>query len=195
MTPAAAAVLVAALSLAVALLVTPAVRAITKSLGLVAHPSAERWHQRPTALMGGAGIAAATLAGVGAWFALPPFGWSFGVGEGRLWPVVVIASAVFMFAVGVIDDLRRLRPTLKFILQLLAGTGLVAAGATLGLTPWHLINVVATVFWFVALTNAFNLLDNMDGVAAGVGAIAATFLGITFALQGAWVHAPVAWSL
>src|SRR5439155_1147439 len=89
----------------------------------------------------------------------------------------------------------RLRAQLKFTLQMLAGVGLVAAGATLALTPWYLVNVVVTVFWFVALTNAFNLLDNMDGVAAGVGAVAALFLGVTFAFQGAWLHAAVAWSL
>jgi len=48
---------------------------------------------------------------------------------------------------------------------------------------------------FVALTNAFNLLDGLDGVAAGVGAIASFFLGLTFAQQGHWLHASVAWSL
>src|SRR6266704_1910034 len=100
-----------------------------------------------------------------------------------------------MFAVGLIDDIVNLRPQLKFILQTLVGIGLVGAGATLALTPWYVVNVVATVFWFVTLTNAFNLLDNMDGVAAGVGAIAALFLGVTFAFQGAWLHAAVAWSL
>src|SRR6266496_553082 len=194
MTPAAAAVLVAALSLAVALLLTPAVRGLARSLGLIARPTADRWHQRPTALMGGIAIAAGTLVGVVAWFTLAAFGWSSGF-EGQLWPRAVGVSAAFMFVVGVIDDLVRLRPQLKFMLQLVAAVVLVASGATFAFTGWHLVNVLATVFWFVALTNAVNLLDNMDGVAAGVGAIAALFLGITFALQGAWLHAAVAWSL
>ena len=194
MTPAAAAVLVAALSLAVVLLLTPAVRGLARSLGLIARPTADRWHQRPTALMGGIAIAAGTLVGVVAWFTLAAFGWSSGF-EGQLWPRAVGVSAAFMFVVGVIDDLVRLRPQLKFMLQLVAAVVLVASGATFAFTGWHLVNVLATVFWFVALTNAVNLLDNMDGVAAGVGAIAALFLGITFALQGAWLHAAVAWSL
>lgn len=195
MSPASAAVLVGALSLSVALLITPAVRSLARSLELIARPTADRWHQQPTALMGGIAIAAATLVGVVAWFTIAAFGWDTGSAEGPLWPRAVGASAAFMFGVGLVDDLVRLRPQLKFILQLLAAVGLVAAGATLALTPWHLVNVLATVFWFVALTNAFNLLDNMDGVAAGVGAIAALFLGITFALQGAWLHAAMAWSL
>ena len=195
MKPAAAAVLVAALSLAVALLLTPAVRALARSLGLIARPTADRWHQRPTALMGGTAIAAATLVGVVAWFTLAALGVHTGSTEVQWWARAVVASAAFMFGVGLVDDVAGLRPQLKFILQLLAGVVLVAAGATLALTPSHLINVLATVFWFVALTNAFNLLDNMDGVAAGVGAIAALFLGITFAFQGVWLHAAVAWSL
>src|SRR3989449_2383356 len=195
MKPAAAAVLVAALSLAVALFLTPAVRALARSLGLIARPTADRWHTRPTALMGGIAIAAGTLVGVVAWFALSAFGWSTGFAAAQPWPRAVAASATFMFGVGVVDDLVRLRPQLKFILQLLAGVVLVGAGAILALTPWYLVNVLATVFWFVALTNAFNLLDNMDGVAAGVGAIAAFFLGVTFAQQGAWWHTALAWSL
>ncbi len=193
MKPAAAAILVAALSLAVTLVVTPVVRALARSLGLIACPTADRWHQRPTALMGGIAIAAGTLVGVVAWFTIAALGWSSDLT--RLWPRAVAASATFMLGVGLVDDLTRLRPQLKFSLQLLAGVVLVAGGATLALTPWHLINVLATVFWFVALTNAFNLLDNMDGVAAGVGAIAALFLGVMFAMQGAWFHAAVAWSL
>lgn len=195
MKPAAAAILVAALSLAVALLLTPAVRALARSLGLIARPTADRWHKRPTAMMGGIAIAAGTLVGVVAWFTLAAVGWSNAVAAVPAGTRAVGATAVFMFGVGVVDDLVRLRPQLKFMLQLLAAVVLVAAGATLVLTPWYLLNVLVTVFWFVALTNACNLLDNMDGVAAGVGAIAALFLGITFALQGGWLQAAVAWSL
>ena len=72
---------------------------------------------------------------------------------------------------------------------------LVSFGAVLPVTPSYVVNVVATLFWFLALTNAFNLLDGLDGVAAGVGAIASFFLGLTFAQRGAWWHASVAWSL
>ncbi|HYX81766.1 MAG TPA: hypothetical protein VE714_05190 [Gemmatimonadales bacterium] len=188
MTPAAAAAVVAALSCVLALALTPAVRALARRREWIARPSADRWHQRPTALLGGIAIATATFAGIALWVI------ALGAHLQRSAGAVALAAA-FMCAVGLIDDLTYLRPQLKFSAQLLAGIGLVASGAVLTLTPWHLVNVVATVFWFIALTNAFNLLDNMDGVAAGVGAIAATFLGITFALQGAWVHAAVAWSL
>jgi UDP-GlcNAc:undecaprenyl-phosphate GlcNAc-1-phosphate transferase len=196
MTPAAAAPVVAALAGAVALLCTPVVRALALRVGLVARPSADRWHQQTTALLGGIAIAVATGIGVLAWFLLGGLGVEVaGSARGQLAAGAVAVSALFMFGVGLIDDLVRLRPQLKFSLQLLAGIALVAAGATLVLTPSHLVNVLATVFCFVALTNAFNLLDNMDGVAAGVGTIAATFLGVTFAFQHAWLHAAAAWAL
>ncbi|HWC75346.1 MAG TPA: hypothetical protein VG454_15535 [Gemmatimonadales bacterium] len=185
----------AALSFAVALVLTPLVRTLARRRQWVARPSADRWHQRPTALLGGIAIGAGTFAGVLVWLGLT--GGEGLAGNPRLqlaWGGVA-AAGVFMLAVGLVDDLVRLRPQLKFSAQLLAGVALVAAGGLLALTPWHLVNVLATIFWFVALTNAFNLLDNMDGVAAGVAGVAAAFLGVTFALQGAWLHAAAAWSL
>jgi len=188
--------LVFVVSCAAGLLVTPRVRAAGLRLGLVATPTADRWHQRPTALLGGVAIVLATLVGVGIWTAVSALqGRPGGAPVVSLQSAAVVMGAVFMFAVGLIDDIVNLRPQLKFVLQTLAGVGLVGAGATLSLTPWYVVNVVATVFWFVTLTNAFNLLDNMDGVAAGVGAIAAFFLGVTFAQQGAWWHTALAWSL
>ena len=183
-------------SCAAGLLVTPRVRSVGLRMGLMATPTTDRWHQRPTALLGGVAIVLATLVGVGTWTAASALkGGPGGPPVVSLQSAAVVMGAVFMFAVGLIDDIVNLRPQLKFILQTLVGVGLVGAGATLALTPWYVVNVVATVFWFVALTNAFNLLDNMDGVAAGVGAIAAFFLGVTFAQQGAWWHTALAWSL
>jgi UDP-GlcNAc:undecaprenyl-phosphate GlcNAc-1-phosphate transferase len=118
------------------------------------------------------------------------------VGDATAEPLVGVGlSAVLMFVVGVIDDIRHLRPQLKFILQTLAGVVLVNFGGLLPLTPWYGANVVVTLFWFVGVTNAFNLLDNMDGIAAGVAALAAGFLGITFITQGAWSHAAIAWAV
>jgi len=196
MSPVVTGLLVFVVSLAAGVLVTPRVRAVGLRMGLVATPAADRWHQRPTALLGGVAIVLATLVGVGIWTAVSASeGRSGWVPVASLQAAAVVVCALFMFAVGLIDDVVKLRPHVKFILQTLAGVGLVSAGATFALTPWYVVNVVATVFWFVALTNAFNLLDNMDGVAAGVGAIAAFFLGVTFAHQGAWWHTALAWSL
>lgn len=187
-------VLTAALVAALAL--TPAVRLIARQLGFVAKPAADRWHQKPTALLGGVAVALATGIGILVSTQLPGAGW--GVRAERIvqQPALgVLISAGLMFVVGLVDDLIRLRPQLKFSLQALAGIALIGTGGVLAVTPWYAVNVVVTLFWFVAVTNAFNLLDNMDGVAAGVAAIASLFLGGAFAAQGAWLHAALAWSL
>ena len=183
-------------SLLAALVLTPAARWLALRVGAVAHPMTERWHRQPTALLGGVAVGLATAVGVGvAALALRRShgaeiesalrGTALGVG----------LSAGLMLLVGLLDDIVSLRAQLKFVLQLLAGVALLSLGGVLEVLPWYAANVVLTLFWFVALTNAFNLLDNMDGVAAGVGAIAAFFLGVAYARQQAWLHAALAWSL
>ncbi len=179
-----------------ALAITPAVRLLAIRLGFVAKPAADRWHARPTALLGGVAVVLATGIGIIVSTLLPGAGW--GVRAERIihQPALgVLISAGLMFLLGLVDDLMRLKPQLKFSVQALAGIALVAAGGILPVTPWYAANVIVTLFWFIAVTNAFNLLDNMDGVAAGVATIASLFLGVAFAGQGAWLHAALAWSL
>src|SRR3989454_9281839 len=182
-------------SLLAALVLTPAARWLALRVGVVAHPMNERWRGEPAARFGGVAVGLATVVGVGVAALL---GRSYGVvieSALRGTALGVGLSAALMFLVGLLDDVVRLRAQLKFVLQLLAGVTLLSFGGLLDVSPWYVANVVLTLFWFVALTNAFNLLDNMDGVAAGVGAIAAFFLGVTFARQQAWLHAALAWSL
>jgi len=183
-------------SLLAALILTPAARAVALHVGAVTHPSPDRWNKRSTPLFGGVAIALATVAGVALAAVLVGHGWTTRLATGTPGPAVgVIVSAALVFVVGLADDIVGLRPQVKFLFQLLAGVVLVSFGAVLPVTPAYVVNVVATLFWFLALTNAFNLLDGLDGVAAGVGAIASFFLGLTFAQRGAWWHASVAWSL
>ena len=158
------------------------------------HPSPDRWSKRSTPLFGGVAIVLATAAGVAMAALLVGHGWTTRLTTPG--PAIgVIVSAGLVFVVGLADDIVGLRAQGKFLFQLLAGVLLVSFGAVLPVTPSYVVNVVATLFWFLALTNAFNLLDGLDGVAAGVGAIASFFLGLTFAQRGAWWHASVAWSL
>jgi UDP-GlcNAc:undecaprenyl-phosphate GlcNAc-1-phosphate transferase len=183
-------------SLLVALVCTPVARALAVRMGAVTHPSSDRWQKRPTPLLGGVAIVVATAAGLATATLFVGDGWAVWPGAVAAGPALgLAASAVIMLIVGLVDDLVGLRPPAKFLLQVLAGVTLLSFGGVLPVTPWYVANVVATLFWFVALTNAFNLLDGLDGVAAGVGAIASFFLGLTFAREGAWVHASVAWSL
>lgn len=174
------------------LALTPLVRGVARRVGAVAAPTSDRWHKKPTALFGGIGIYFGFLVGIlclGAWLAghegldVPDQFGRLGVG--------IIGSATLMFLVGLADDVFKLRPYSKLVFQGVAAAVLVSCQVVYPLTPWSPFNIVFTIFWFIALTNALNLLDNMDGVASGVAALAAGFLAVTFALAGRWVLASV----
>ncbi|QQS32211.1 MAG: glycosyl transferase [Acidobacteriota bacterium] len=165
-------IFVGAAAAALSLLLTYAVREVAIKRGIVAKPKTDRWHKRPTAMLGGVGIMAATVI---AYLAFVP------KTEGSL---VVMGGAVLLFFVGLVDDLLNIRPYQKLIGQL-AGAGiLVLSGLTLPLTGNALIDIWITVFWVIGITNAINLLDNMDGLAAGIAAIAAFSLSLNFASNG-----------
>jgi len=140
-------------------------RAVARSVGFVAKPRAERWHRRPTALAGGVGIFLAFVPAM-AYF--------------REWPLLIGAGA--MFLIGLVDDIFQLKPYAKLAGQLLVAGMTVALGPTLPWTPFPIVNQAISLFWIIGITNAVNLLDNMDGLSAGVATVVALFLSI-FALQ------------
>src|SRR5256714_8350365 len=162
----------AAVSLAPAVALTPIVRALARRRGFVAKPKADRWHRKPTAMLGGVSI---FLSVALAYLLLVPHtreGW-----------VVMCASAA-LFAVGLVDDFLHIKPYQKLIGQVWAATAVVYFGLLL---PWGWgasVAMAVTIFWLIGITNAINLLDNMDGLAAGVSAIAAVFIGANFAVNG-----------
>jgi UDP-GlcNAc:undecaprenyl-phosphate GlcNAc-1-phosphate transferase len=80
-----------------------------------------------------------------------------------------------------VDDCLRIKPYQKLIGQIAGASLVILGGLTLPWTPWAAVNMALTIFWLVGITNAVNLLDNMDGLAAGVSAISAAFLAATFA--------------
>ncbi|MBI1325973.1 hypothetical protein GC170_22665 [bacterium] len=151
---------------------TAAVRWVARRYGIVAKPKADRWHTRPTALMGGVGI------GISAIVSILTF-----VPQTNL-SLTVLAGSGLMFVLGLVDDLLTLKPYQKLIGQLIAASIVVGAGMMLPWTSTYPVNVLITMFWLVGITNAVNLLDNMDGLAAGVAAVAAVFLGLQFGLHG-----------
>jgi UDP-GlcNAc:undecaprenyl-phosphate GlcNAc-1-phosphate transferase len=128
-------------------------------------PRAERWHRRPTALAGGIGIFLAFAPAL-AYF--------------RAWPLLIGAGA--MFGLGLIDDIFQLKPYAKLASQLVIAGATVSLGPTLTWTPFPMINQAISLFWIVGITNAVNLLDNMDGLSAGVATVVTLFQS-AFALQ------------
>jgi UDP-GlcNAc:undecaprenyl-phosphate GlcNAc-1-phosphate transferase len=147
------------------------VRRSARRIGAVVPPRPDRWHREPTPTMGGVAIAGATAGGFAAAALL------VGVAaEPTAWLPVLLA-ALAMFAVGVFDDQLQLSPLAKLVSSLAIGAFLVFALA--GAEPDGSLpsgyTLIGTI-WFAGVCHAFNLLDNMDGLAAGVALIAAGFL-------------------
>ena len=89
-----------------------------------------------------------------------------------------------IFLVGLVDDLVALKPLQKLAGQVSAAAVLVLSGIGVWATGSYVMDVALSVIWFVAISNAMNLLDNMDVLAAGIAAIAASYLGLLFFLEG-----------
>jgi len=159
------------------------VRRTAPAIGAVVPPRADRWHSEPTPTMGGVAIAAAAVLGFGV-----IVGQAHAVISPAAWLPIPLA-AIAMFVVGVLDDRFQLSPLAKLVASLIIGAFLVfsltrSPGTAL---PWtH--TLVATI-WFAGVCHAFNLLDNMDGLAAGVALIAAGFMAW---LLAPWLGAPLA---
>jgi UDP-GlcNAc:undecaprenyl-phosphate GlcNAc-1-phosphate transferase len=161
-----------AASLIVGLSATLACERLAPRLGLLVLPRADRWHRRPVALLGGVAI----MLGV-----LPALVWAGGL-RGRLAELTLVALA--MGAVGLVDDFRPLRPPVKLVAQIALAGLLVELDFVLRVTGVAVLDVLLTVAWVVGITNAFNLLDNMDGLAAGMAVIAGGFRLVLFLLAG-----------
>lgn len=145
------------------------VRRIAPRLGAVVPPRPDRWHRQPTPTMGGVAIAAGTVAGF-----LAALAGTVDLATAPAWLPILLA-ALAMFVVGLLDDRLQLSPLAKLVCSLAIGAFLVfaIAGRTGSLSS--LVTLLAIV-WFAGMCHAMNLLDNMDGLAAGVGLIAAAFL-------------------
>jgi UDP-GlcNAc:undecaprenyl-phosphate GlcNAc-1-phosphate transferase len=168
-----------AMSFALSVLLTPLVQAAARRWNVVAEPRADRWHRRPTPLLGGAAVFAATATAA---ILVGPRTWQ---------SLCVMAGSAFLFGVGLVDDLRRIKPYQKLIAQVSAAALILACGLRLPWTGWAPLDMGITIFWLVGITNAVNLLDNMDGLAAGIAAIAAVFLAVIHAANGQWNEAVV----
>lgn len=153
------------------------VRSLVRRKGLVAQPRADRWHQAPTALCGGIAIFTSVLIV------------SLFVGPATTEFRCILGASSLLFVVGLIDDLRAIKPYQKLVAQLLAASIVIVAGIVLPWTPFPLVNMAITVLWLVGITNAVNLLDNMDGLAAGISAIAGAFLTVNLVLNGQMAEA------
>ena len=156
-------------ALVLSLFLTPLVRTFALRTGRVAVPKDTRWHKKETALMGGVAIFVSTMA---IWLVTASLlGW--GSFRTPFLPITLCASG--MFVLGLVDDLYTMDPQHKLAGQIVVASILVFLGFRLEWTSYKTIDLFLSIVWIVGITNAFNLLDNMDGLSAGVAFIAALF--------------------
>jgi UDP-GlcNAc:undecaprenyl-phosphate GlcNAc-1-phosphate transferase len=128
--------------------------------GHVAIPRADRWHRQPTPTLGGIGMFIAFGVALMA---------SYFISDGKnifvmRWSILV--AVVIMFSIGLYDDFKHISPPIKLAFQILSATIVIFFGhITIEFFRWPIANIMLTFFWLVGITNAINLLDNMDGLA------------------------------
>ncbi len=144
---------------------------------LVATPSADRWHESATPLFGGVGIFLGITAGL--WLAVAVNAIPLTKELGGIY-----AGIVLLFAAGLIDDIHALPPLAKLAVQFAAAGLVLATGTDVQIIHSEIVATLVALLWLVGMTNAFNLLDNMDGLAATLAAIAFGF----FAIDAVTVH-------
>ena len=160
------------ISFIILLIATPVVIKCANRASFIANPTSERWHSKPTALLGGIGIFIGILAGLLASGVIFEISWG------------LTAGIILIFLSGLYDDVFNLSPFIKLIIQISAGILVISSGILIGKGfIAEYIAVPLTIFWIVGITNAMNLLDNMDGLCSGVSGIIAFFLGFIFLIN------------
>jgi len=144
---------------------------------LIAHPTGERWSPHATPTFGGVGIFLGLASGIGAALAVGGF-------HGREELLGVLGGAALLFLAGLIDDVYALPAWLKLGAQFGAAAIVLSTGLSVEIVGNDVLAAAIGVLWLVGMTNAFNLLDNMDGLAGTLALIAATF----FAIDSVTVH-------
>jgi UDP-GlcNAc:undecaprenyl-phosphate GlcNAc-1-phosphate transferase len=155
------------------LIVIPLAQRVAILNDVTATPRDDRLHRVATPYLGGVPIVLIVLAA-------SPF-----VGEWQTEAAVIVGGAALLGVVGLLDDIRNLQPAPRLIAEVAAALFAVAAGARVDIFGGAL-DVALTVAWFVGVTNAFNLVDNMDGAAGGIASATAVALVVT-----AWLNEQV----
>jgi UDP-GlcNAc:undecaprenyl-phosphate/decaprenyl-phosphate GlcNAc-1-phosphate transferase len=180
--------IVFAVGATISFLMTPPVRHAALHLGALAYPKERDVHPEPVPYGGGVAMFLAVLGGLTVAWMLPDFRELF---QSSTEPLGVLGAAIILVGVGVVDDVMDISPRTKLAGQLLASGVLILGGVQIfyfwfpGLGIVSLspdLSALLTVLWTIALINAVNLVDGLDGLAVGVTLIAAaTFFIYAFA--------------
>lgn len=145
---------------------TPLTKQIAIGIGLLDYPDRKKSHAHPIPLLGGLAIYMAFFAAV--LFTTNFNNYIYGI----------LAGGTIIFLLGVIDDKFGMMPKMKLSGQILAALIVYKLGFRVGTFEDYYVSMFFTIFWIVGITNAFNLLDNLNGLSSGIAGISAAFFGI-----------------
>jgi UDP-GlcNAc:undecaprenyl-phosphate GlcNAc-1-phosphate transferase len=176
-------VLFATAALASALL-TPLVATGARRLGILDPPGPRKAHADGVPRLGGLAVVAAALLGMAAHVRVSGDPWPLSLGP-------LLAGGSIVFVVGLVDDVRSVSAPMKLAVELLAAAVVALQGVTIGAVtllgitvPMGGFAIPITIAWIVGLTNAFNLIDGLDGLATGVALISGTTCALILVVRG-----------
>ncbi|HSU28314.1 MAG TPA: MraY family glycosyltransferase [Chitinophagaceae bacterium] len=177
----------------VTLLIIPPIISIVKKLGLFDHPGDHKIHSTPIPTLGGIAIIAGMMSALFMWFPFSSDGIQFSF----------FFSVGALLVVGILDDLRGLTARHKFVVQCglaaviaLTGTRIISFEGLFGINELPLFAQYSiTMLAIVGITNAFNLIDGIDGLAGGLGFMSLAVLGTYLSITGDMSYALIAFAL
>lgn len=179
------------------LLILPLWRVWCERVGLVDDPGHRKIHSAPTPLAGGLAVLTGLLLPIiSAVIVLKLNGsriasedlLTYGLNKRALQLAAIVVGAIGMVLLGLLDDRHELKPAMKFAGQFLIALLVAAAGVRITLfVPSPLFSYAVTILWLLTVINAFNFMDNMNGLCAGLGAIGAGLFAVIAALHGQYL--------
>jgi UDP-GlcNAc:undecaprenyl-phosphate GlcNAc-1-phosphate transferase len=165
-------------------------------INFIDKPSDRKFHKKPTPLMGGAGIFLGFWAVVFLCILIIKFfpsflpsnlsPYAFGIWMRMPWVIYIFIGSFIVSAVGLWDDKFVLKPKQKLLFQFIVACLTVFAGIRIKLFLPDFLSYILSVVWILAITNAFNLLDNMDGASSGIALVCSFILFIVSLIMGSY---------
>jgi UDP-GlcNAc:undecaprenyl-phosphate GlcNAc-1-phosphate transferase len=162
---------------------TPVAARVAHRFEILDHPTDSRFHTATTPYLGGVAVAAGLA--IAALF----------ISRFSVQLAVILGGGLCLMFVGLIDDRRGVQPSVKILAEIASATALWLAGVQGGLFGQGILDYAITVLWVLAITNSLNLIDNMDGLASGVTAIASLTYFVIAASDGDYLVASFALAL
>lgn len=173
------------IALAVSYIVTPLILKFARRINFVDHPSGKKVHTQPTPLLGGVAIYFSFITAL-----------SFAARANTDKALIgALVGGTIIMIIGVVDDKFKLMPRLKLLGQFIAALIAVIMGVQVAFIKMPAVSMIFTCLWLVGMTNAFNLIDNINGLSAGIAAIAAFFFGTLAFINGDMLIAAASFAL